>query len=168
MGQEKKLVVEKGTLAEGAVLTVTYKKAEHRCTVIKTEKGLEFQLADGKTFGSPSSAGKAITGRVSCDGWKFWSIAEGAMPAPAQSEAVAETAEKPKREPKTAGPKMIRNIRKMPNQKGVAEGSTKWWCSACMKGFITESAELPQACPESHPLEQADQFAVPAEDAAAE
>ena len=157
MSEEKTLVIENRKLAEGTVLTVTYKKAEHRCTVIKTDTGLAFQLKDGQTFNSPSSAGKGITGRVSCDGWKFWSVLDGATAEPVE-------AAKPKREPNAAGPKMVRNIRKMPNQKGVEEGSTKWWCSACMKAFITESPDLPQRCPDGHPFEQVDEFAfVPAE-----
>ena len=163
------MVIENRNLNEGAVLTVTYKKAEHRCSVIKTEKGLGFQLDNGTTFSSPSSAGKAVTGRVSCDGWKFWTVLDGSAPAETTAESATSEPTKAKKEPKASGPKMVRNIRKMPNQKGVAEGSTKWWCSAGMKAFITESAELPQVCPDGHPFEQADDFAaVPAEAAAAE
>jgi hypothetical protein len=126
------MVIDNRNLAEGAVLSVTYKKAEHRCTVIKTDKGLGFQLANGSVFASPSSAGKAITGRVSCDGWKFWSLAKDgakpiiAEPAAAEPDVEPTTAEAPA--PKA--PKLIRQIKKMPNQKGVAEGSAKFWCSA--------------------------------------
>jgi hypothetical protein len=160
------MVIENRNLAEGTVLSVTYKKAEHRCTVVKTEDGLAFRLADGQTFKSPSSAGKAITGRVSCDGWKFWSVAEGATaiaptersPRPGEPEA-----EKPAR-----GPKLIRNVKKMPNQKAVEEGWTKFWCSACMKAFVAETTLVPGKCPEGHAREMADEFAVPAEAAEAE
>ena len=154
------MVIENRNLAEGEVLTVTYKKAEHRCTVVKTGKGLGFQLKDGSIFTSPSSAGKAVTGRVSCDGWKFWSLADGTVKVETAAPEAAQRSEKPAKAAKPAGPKMVRNIRKMPNQKGVAEGSTKWWCSAGMNAFITESPDLPQQCPDGHPFEQADEFAV--------
>ena len=67
----------------GTKLVATYKKALHPCEVVATDNGIAFQLADGKTYMSPSSAGKAITGRVSCDGWKFWSLADGQTTTPA-------------------------------------------------------------------------------------
>ena len=162
------MAIENRNLAEGAVLTATYKKAEHRCSVIKTEKGLGFQLSDGKVFSSPSSAGMAVTGRVSCDGWKFWTLADGSVAVETTAESATSAPTKAKKEPKASGPKMVRNIRKMPNQKGVAEGSTKWWCSAGMKAFITESAELPEECPDGHPREQADEFAATPKEAETE
>jgi rubrerythrin len=155
------MVIDNRNLAEGAVLSVTYKKAEHRCTVIKTDKGLGFQLANGSVFASPSSAGKAITGRVSCDGWKFWSLAkDGASPEFAPSgepEVEPTTTEAPAA--KVAPPKVIRQIKKMPNQKSVPEGSTKFWCSACMKGFVIEGSATPESCPEGHPKDTTDEFA---------
>lgn len=121
------MVIENRNLTEGTVLSVTYKKTEHRCTVIKTDKGLAFQLTNGTTFNSPSSAGKSITGRVSCDGWKFWSVAPGMPPMEAAETPAGEAEQrKPSKAPKSSAPKIVRNIRKMPNQKGVAEGSTKF------------------------------------------
>lgn len=57
----------------GTRLVATYKGAKHEAEFV--DGGL-FRIADGRTFTSPSSAGKAVTGRVSCDGWKFWSLAE--------------------------------------------------------------------------------------------
>lgn len=155
------MVVENRNLAVGTVLTVTYKKAKHRCLVVKTDKGLGFELASGEIYASPSSAGKAITGRVSCDGWKFWSVADGTPPIDPPSEtADAKIPDSPASRPSSAaGRKMLRNIRKMPNQKGVPEGSTKFWCSACMKGFLVEGTATPETCSEGHPKEQADEFA---------
>ena len=51
---------------------------------------------------------------VSCNGWRFWSV-EGDEP------------EKPTSKPKaTALTGKLRQLRRMPNQKGVAEGSVKW------------------------------------------
>ena len=49
-------------------LVVTYKGVEHKATV--NEDGTI--TVNGKTFNSPSRAGKEITGRE-VDGWTFWS-----------------------------------------------------------------------------------------------
>jgi hypothetical protein len=175
LGLEKKLAIENRKLVAGTELTVTYKKVEHRCEVVSTEDGPAFRLKDGQTFKSPSSAGKAITGRVSCDGWKFWSLASGEQPAAATTAETASTepAEaktlKAKPASKAAAPKMVKLIKKMPNQKGVAEGSTKFWCSACMKAFVAETTLVPEACPAGPSREMADEFAaVPQEAAKAE
>ena len=50
-------------------------------------------------------------------------------------------------------------IKKLPNQKGAPEGSTKFWCSACMKSFVAEGTAIPETCPEGHVKEQTDDFA---------
>jgi hypothetical protein len=42
---------------------------------VQTADGLRYRLDDGREFTSPSSAGKAAMGGVSCNGWRFWSIA---------------------------------------------------------------------------------------------
>jgi hypothetical protein len=163
------MALENRNLAAGTKLVATYKKAQHPCEVVATENGIAFQLADGKTYMSPSSAGKAITGRVSCDGWKFWSLAEGQTNVSA-AEAPA-TPERKAKAPKASvvATKMVKLIKKLPNQKGVAEGSTRFFCSGCMKAFITESTLMPETCPEGHPREAADDFGtVPAEVAATE
>jgi hypothetical protein len=166
------MAIENRTLEAGTVLVATYKKVEHRCEVLKTEQGIAFQLADGKVFMSPSSAGKAITGRVSCDGWKFWSVASGTQPAAATSAETASTepatAKTPKAKPaaKPAAPKMVKLIKKLPNQQAVPEGSTKFWCSACMKAFVAETTLVPETCPAGHPREAADEFAAVPQEAA--
>src|SRR5215207_2496402 len=82
------MALENRNLAAGTKLVATYKKAQHGCEVVATENGIAFQLADGKTYMSPSSAGKAVTGRVSCDGWKFWSLADGETTTPATDVVV--------------------------------------------------------------------------------
>ena len=150
------MTIDNRNLAAGAVLVTAYKKVQHRCEVVTTEKGLGFKLANGKILSSPSSAGKAITGRVSCDGWKFWSLAgkveQGSETPPASVR------EAPAKATRTAA-KLVRQIKKLPNQQGVTEGSTKWFCSACMKSFLAEGQNAPLACPEGHPREAADEFA---------
>jgi hypothetical protein len=51
--------------------------------VVKTEDGLRYRLADGREFKSPAGAGAAIFGKGrTCNGWRFWSIAEDASPKP--------------------------------------------------------------------------------------
>ena len=32
----------------------------------------------------------------------------------------------------------------------VEEGKTRFWCRACMKSFISDEGEVPEACPEGH------------------
>ena len=162
------MALDNRNLAAGTKLVATYKKAQHGCEVIATDNGIAFQLADGKTYMSPSSAGKAITGRVSCDGWKFWSLADGEMPTAADAPATPERkAKAPK--PSVVATKMVKLIKKLPNQKGVEEGSTRFFCSGFMKAFVTQSTLMPETCPEGHPREAADDFgSVPAETAETE
>jgi hypothetical protein len=88
------------------------------------------------------------------NGWRFWSL-ESDLP---EKPEKAEKAEKAR--PTSIAMKMVKVIKKMPNQKGVAEGSTKFWCSACMKAFIAETTLVPEQCPEGHAREMADEFAV--------
>lgn len=53
---------------------------------------------------------------------------------------------------------MVKVIKKLPNQRGVPEGSMKFWCSSCMKAFVAETTLIPDACPEGHARETADEF----------
>jgi len=65
-------------LATGTVLVAKYKGTEHRCEVVTGEDGKRrFRLEDGREFKSPSSAGSAVMDGVACNGWRFWSLAEG-------------------------------------------------------------------------------------------
>jgi hypothetical protein len=50
-------------------LVVTYKGTEHKATV-NPDRTITF---NGKTFTSPSRAGKEVTGKE-VDGWTFWSF----------------------------------------------------------------------------------------------
>jgi hypothetical protein len=161
------MALDNRELAAGTVLVATYKKASHRCEVVATGEGLRFKLEDGKLFKSPSSAGRGITGRVSCDGWKFWSLDGEAPEKPAtEPTTVTATAQPAKPKPANGAAKMVRQIKKLPNQKGVAEGSTKWFCSGCMKSFLSEGQNAPQTCPEGHAREAADEFAAVPQEAA--
>lgn len=145
------MVIENRELPAGTKLVCKYKKRVHTCEVVETQEGKRFRLTDGRTFKSPSSAGMAVTGRVSCDGWKFWSRAGEAATEPGEEGAPARGA---KAKPTT--PKTVRQISKLPNQKGVAEGQTKWFCSACQHSFLVDGKDAPEACTEGHPREVED------------
>jgi hypothetical protein len=151
--------IDNRSLVPGTTLVTTYKKIEHHCEVVATDQGVRYRLADGREFGSSSAAGKAVTGRVSCDGWKFWSVA-GTEPRKAATTGPAATPAPTPLKPKTSSgvAKLVRQINKLPNQKGVPEGSTKWFCSACMKSFLYDGRSEPAVCPEGHPRRAADEF----------
>jgi len=69
-------------LTEGTSLVARYKGTAHRTRVVTSEDGkLLFRLDNGRTFKSPSSAGSAVMEGVACNGWRFWSIDDGAAPA---------------------------------------------------------------------------------------
>ena len=60
----------------GAALVATYKGGEYRCGVVEQDDALRYVLPDGRTFKSPSAAGRAITGNQ-VNGYQFWSVADG-------------------------------------------------------------------------------------------
>jgi len=61
----------------GMQLLARYKGTDYLAEVFTGDDGKpHYRLAGGREFASPSAAGKAITGRASCDGWKFWSVAQ--------------------------------------------------------------------------------------------
>ena len=88
-------------LAAGTVLVAKYKGTEHRCEVVTGEDGKRrFRLADGREFKSPSSAGSAVMDGTACNGWRFWSLAEGATPAkPAKAAKSTKATPKPDAKP---------------------------------------------------------------------
>ena len=149
------MAIEDRNLGEGTVLVAKYKGKEHRVLVLADADGkLGFEL-DGKTiFKSLSSAGKDVMGGVACNGWRFWTP-EGEV------KAAEPKPEKPAKAKATKA-RTVQLIKKVPNQKGVVEGSTKWFCSGCMKGFVAEGTTVPEACPEGHPKEETADPAVPA------
>jgi hypothetical protein len=147
-------------LPAGAVLAGRYKGQTYRCTVLEHEGKLAYSLDDNSTHASPSAAASAVMGGASVNGWRFWSL-EGDLPEKVTGTAKAETVAKGA----SIATKMVKVIKKMPNQKGVAEGSTKFWCSGCMKAFIAETTLVPEQCPEGHPREMADEFAAVAQEA---
>jgi hypothetical protein len=137
-------VIENRNLAVGTRLGASYKKQTYVCTVEATEDGDGVvYVLDGKRFKSPSAAGSAVMGGKAVNGWRFWSL-DGDAAAPASQ------ATKPEKPAKAARRKSHRLIYKVPNQQGTPEGKQKFFCTACMKGFLVEAGETPDVCPEGH------------------
>ena len=166
--------IEDRNLKPGTHLVARYHKQSYSCLVVEGEGGkLRYRLADGREFKSPSAAGMAITGHA-CDGWVFWSVETApAAPAlqptesfPVETQPTTEAAETtpgdggqpdeasvpatvlaPAAEQSGAAKK---GFFRTPNQKGVLEGQTRWYCRDCGKSFLATADQTPQACPEGH------------------
>ena len=146
-------------LTPGTKLVGKYHKQQHTCQVVEGEGGkLRYRLEDGREFKSPSAAGMAITGHA-CDGWVFWSLApEETVKAATAPEAEATDAGKqtettvapvaPAADAQTGTAKKA--FFRTPNQKGVSEGQTRWYCQACGESFLVPYGEIPSACPQGH------------------
>lgn len=141
-------------LPAGTVLAARYKGQTYRCTVLEHEGKLAFSLEDNSIHPSVSAAASKVMGGISANGWRFWSL-EGDLPLETEKsisprKGHARNASVPSR--------AVKVIKRLPNQKGTPEGSTKFWCSACMRAFIAEASVSPERCPEGHAREQADEF----------
>ena len=141
--------IENRDLAAGTRLVARYKKQEHTATVVEGEEGgLRYRLEDGREFKSPSAAGSAVMGGVACNGWRFWSLAGEAEPAPPKKQRKApapKAAPKPaKREAKTQG------FQRLPDEEGATEGTAKFFCDGCMEAFEAPVGDEPATCPKGH------------------
>ena len=167
------MAIENRNVEPGTKLIARYKKEEYRAEVVAGEGGkAKFRLADGREFKSPSSAGTAITGKA-CNGWAFWGLDHGASPemestTEAQTptgETEDTTAEPPdstedsEPEPEstyvTAGeeftnPAATPSFRRVPNQRGLADGMVRLYCNTCQKSFTTAADQRVDACPAGH------------------
>lgn len=166
--------IEDRNLKPGTRLVARYHKQSYSCLVVEGEGGkLRYRLADGREFKSPSAAGMAITGHA-CDGWVFWSVetATAALaPQPIGSSPVETqpTGEAAKTTPGEGGqpdealvPATVvapaaeqsdaakKGFFRTPNQRGVPEGQTRWYCHDCGKSFLAATGQTPRACPEGH------------------
>jgi Restriction Enzyme Adenine Methylase Associated len=140
--------IDNRELSPGTRLVASYKGKTHICQVVSTPEGVtRFQLEDGRMFNSPSSAGKAVMNGISCNGWRFWSLAGeagAAIVSPARPSNAKAT-------PKPKGVKRVQQIKRLRIQKEAPEGQTHWFCSACQKGFFRPTGEEPATCNEGHP-----------------
>jgi hypothetical protein len=133
------MALENRNLEAGTRLVGRYKGQTYSAEVVQTEGGLRYRLADGREFKSLSSAGSAVMGGVACNGWRFWSLAGEAEPAPTTKQR------KPaKRETKTQG------FHRLPDEEGAPEGTAKYFCDACMEAFEAPAGEEPATCPKGH------------------
>ncbi len=138
-------------LQPGTRLVATYKKIEYSALVLEDGRiRVDSDAADQPEFKSLSAAGSAIMGGIACNGWRFWSVdgddAGGAQRAARVATEQIEAAQKPK------GKKLITRV---PNQKGVPDGSLKIWCASCLKSHVIEGDTVPDVCPEGHSTEPA-------------
>jgi hypothetical protein len=144
-------MIENRNLLVGTRLVANYKKQAYVCTVEAAgegEEGVAFVLEDGKRFKSPSAAGSAVMGGKAVNGWRFWSL-EGEAQAASETDAEAEA--KPARA--KGGGKGKKTIYRVPPGPNLGEGKSRWFCVACMKGFVIDGTDAPAACPEGHPME---------------
>jgi hypothetical protein len=132
--------IENRELTAGTRLVARYKKREYTATVVEGEGGgLRYRLDDGREFKSPSAAGSAVMGGVACNGWRFWSVAGEAEPAP------------PKKQRKPAKPNAkTQGFHRLPDEEGAEEGTAKFFCDACMEAFEAPAGEEPATCPKGH------------------
>ena len=135
------MAIEDRNLTVGTRLVANYRKQAHVCMVEKAEEGeaILFLLEDGKRYKSASAAASAVMGGKAVNGWRFWSV-QSAEP---KDEEGGE-------KPETQAAKSKRLVYRVPNQKGIAEGQSRWFCRACMKGFVIEGDGQPEACPAGH------------------
>ena len=135
------MAIEDRNLTVGTRLVASYRKQAHACMVEKRDEGeaILFVLEDGRKFKSASSAASALMGGKAVNGWRFWSV-QGTKPK------AKEGGEKPE----TQAAKSKRLVYRVPNQKGIAEGQSRWSCRACMKGFVIGGDRQPEACPAGH------------------
>jgi len=134
------MALENRNLEAGTRLVAKYKKVEYTATVVEGEGGgLRYRLEDGREFKSPSAAGSAVMGGVACNGWRFWSLAGEAEPAPPKKQRKA-----PKPALKTQG------FHRLPDEEGATEGTAKFFCDGCMEAFEAPVGEEPTTCPKGH------------------
>jgi hypothetical protein len=138
------MAIENRNLLAGTRLVAYYKKQRYVCTIEAAEEGegVVYVLEDGSRHKSPSAAGMKVMGGKAVNGWRFWSL-EGDAPEPK-----AEPTEKPAKARK--GRKLIYRA---PNQQGIAQDKSRWFCTACMKSFVQDGKDEPQVCPEGHRID---------------
>lgn len=142
------MTIENRNLTAGTLLAGRYKGKRYECTVLEGEGVNAYSLEDGSIHKSLSAAASKLMAGASVNGWRFWSLANEVEEKPAKPEKTT-----------TIPTKTVKVIKRVPNQKGVTDGSTKWWCSACMNSFVAAGTSIPEQCVEGHQREQADEFA---------
>ena len=159
------MAISNRDLSVGTTLVGRYRGQEHRVLVVEDDAGtVAYEVDGGVTYSSLSAAASAVMGGISANGWRFWTE-EGGQQVAATSEPKPARAPKQRAKKATALPAKDRfeQVRRMRRQEGCADGETRWFCSACMKGFCLPSQETPDACPAGHAREVRDDLAAPAD-----
>lgn len=132
------MAIKDRNLIAGTELAAKYKGTSYSCKVKDSEDGLVSVLEDERQFNSLSSAGSAVMNGNAVNGWRFWSVVdeESDESNAALSEASRERSKK--------------LLYRLPNQKGVGGGKSRWFCNACMSSFLADAGQTPRACPEGH------------------
>ena len=135
------MAIEDRNLTVGTRLVANYRKQAHACMVEKRDEGdgVLFVIEDGRKFKSPSAAASAVMGGKAVNGWRFWSVQDAEPKGKEGGE-----------KPETQAAKSERFVYRVPNQKGIAEGQSRWFCRACMKGFVIGGGGQPEVCPAGH------------------
>ena len=136
--------IENRNLEPGTRLIGSYKKETYVCTVEpgEEEDSGAFVLEDGSRHKSVSAAASKVMGGKAVNGWRFWTV-EGDEPATsAASIRLGKTGRRKQ--------KQSRTVFKTPNQQGLEEGKSRWFCSACMESFFVDGRDEPDACPKGH------------------
>jgi hypothetical protein len=133
--------IDNRDLAAGAKISARYKGKTHTCEVVQTDEGIAYRL-DGKDYNSPSSAGRAVTGGVAVNGWRFWSLDGDLKPARAKPAKKAPAKKAPaKKSAKKAAAKKSKPAR--------AASAEVYGCGVCGESFTTMKAATQHAA-EAH------------------
>jgi hypothetical protein len=143
--------IENRNLEAGTRLVARHKGKEHTCEVVETKDGLRYRVDDPEYkdffFNSPSSAGRAVTGGVAVNGWKFWSL-EGTL------KERAPKSEKPAKAAKSKSAKAVKPKAKKGAKKSVKKATKKvaraasadlYGCGVCPETFPTLKAATTHA-----------------------
>ena len=147
--------LENRNLKTGTVLSARYKGKERTCEVVHTEDGLRYRLDDGTEHKSTSSAGKAAMGGVSCNGWRFWSIAgteastkakkASAAKKPAKATVAAKKGAKAKATTKTGAKAKAAKPKTGKAARSAAKSDDSYGCGVCGETFSTMKAATQHA-----------------------
>ena len=137
----------------GDMLTARYGGQVYSCEVVAGEKDGDLGYSyNFTTYRSLSGAGKAVTGRISCNGRTFWTIQDGE-----ERIAIAATAPRPRSVPNGNG-KQSEAEAEVPVSRGfpldtetkAPRGEKVLFCARCKKGFSVDAEENPERCPSGH------------------
>lgn len=155
-------VITNRDLAPGTVLVARYRSQVYRLRYQdEAFVFIEPESFSAKLFRSPSAAGREVTGSAT-NGWRFFQLDDGSEPArtPRTRKAKSavqiddETAKaavgavRAKKATQGKPVERVRMVQRMPNQKGAAEGMTRYYCSWEADGFQHPTGQTFDACPQ--------------------